>query len=263
MNVSPILTKTIGMLRQYSPAILTGVGVAGVVTTAVLAGRATPKAISLMEEYKAEKAQVEEIDISKVSVKPLEVVQVVWREYVPTFIFGALTIASIISAQSISTQRNVALLGAYSLTEKAFDEYKSATKEIVTPHQEDKIQSVAAQKRMDSDPLVSDSQVIITGGGEHMCYDSLTGRYFKSDMETIRKAQNDINELVHDAGYASQNEFYDRLNLEPTTLGHQLGWTTGHLMDLVFSPILDAQGRPCVSIGYRDLPLYHFDRLGY
>lgn len=41
-------------VKKHSPEILTGIGIAGMITTTVLAVRATPKALILIEEKKDE-----------------------------------------------------------------------------------------------------------------------------------------------------------------------------------------------------------------
>ena len=50
------VTKYFKMVKQFakkrSPEILTGIGIAGMITTTVLAVKATPKAIQLIEEEK-------------------------------------------------------------------------------------------------------------------------------------------------------------------------------------------------------------------
>ena len=52
----PNLTKICRTVKastiKHSPEILTGVGIAGMVTTTVMAVRATPKAIRLLEDEK-------------------------------------------------------------------------------------------------------------------------------------------------------------------------------------------------------------------
>ena len=51
MNISTIIKSTKSFLGKHSPEIFTGLGIAGMITTAVLAVKATPKAVELIEEY--------------------------------------------------------------------------------------------------------------------------------------------------------------------------------------------------------------------
>ena len=53
--MQPVWLKTISQFtKDNSPAILSGIAVAGVIGTAILAVRATPKAIKRLEEKKEE-----------------------------------------------------------------------------------------------------------------------------------------------------------------------------------------------------------------
>lgn len=71
-------------MRNKSPAILTGIGVIGVVVTVATAVKATPKALRVLQE--AEKTKGEELT-------GLEVVEQIGAVYMPTAIIGAVTIS--------------------------------------------------------------------------------------------------------------------------------------------------------------------------
>lgn len=52
------IARSMGMaLQKHSPEILTGIGIAGMVTTTILAVRATPKALLLIQEAEEVKHQ--------------------------------------------------------------------------------------------------------------------------------------------------------------------------------------------------------------
>lgn len=85
------------------------------------------------------------------------------------------------------------------------------------------IQDKIAQKHVDEHP-VSNNQVIIAGSGKQLCYDGISGRYFESDIQTIRAAVNTINETMVYEMYASLGDFYNEMGLPPTTLSDELGW---------------------------------------
>ena len=62
-------------VSKHSPEILMGMGIAGMITTTVIAVKATPKALRLLEEKKHE-LEVE-------TLAPVEVVKTTWKCYVP------------------------------------------------------------------------------------------------------------------------------------------------------------------------------------
>lgn len=264
MNINSTLLKFGNSLVKNSPAVLTVAGAVGVVTTSVLAVKATPKALMLIEEYRILEAEQEDIKPENVVVKPIDAIQLCWREYFPAVSIGVLTIGCIVGSHSIHVQRQAALLGAYTLAEKSLTDYKSAAKEILTDHQVDKVQNIADQKLVNADPLTLDRQVILTGSGDQLCYETWTGRYFKSDIETIRKAMNDINSEINAGSYASLNQFFDLIGLTGTTGGSEVGWTTDHKMELNFSTVLSPDNKPCLSIGYSNkMPVPRFDELSH
>lgn len=53
-NLSSIAKSVRTAMKKHSPEILTGIGIAGMITTTVMAVRATPKALVLIEDKKTE-----------------------------------------------------------------------------------------------------------------------------------------------------------------------------------------------------------------
>ena len=67
-------------------------------------------------------------------------------------------------------------------------------------------------------------EVILTEkGGNTICYDAISGRYFKSDRDTINRAVNELNRQMRDDMYVTLNEFYYALGLDGTKLGRRSG----------------------------------------
>ena len=230
-------------VNSNSSTILSGAAIAGVAATAILTAKATLKAKRRMEASPT-------VDWKD----PREKISECWKFYIPPVLAGSATVACIIGAHQIGLRRNAALLGAYTLADTAFREYKEEVLEQLGRTKEQKVTDEIARKKIEGNP-VSDAQVIITGGGDQLCYDMLTGRYFKSDIETIRKAANDINrEIVSGNMYASLNEFWALLGLGSTVVGEELGFNLENFIDLVFSSHLADDGRPCLAVGFTQLP---------
>ena len=96
-----------------------------------------------------------------------------------------------------------------------------------------------------------------------MCYDSVSGRYFKSDMETIKKAENELDARLRNEMYVSLNEFYYEIGLEPLrVIGEDLGWNIDNgYLDLNFSSQIASDGTPCLVLDYGVAPRYDFRNL--
>jgi uncharacterized protein DUF6353 len=260
MTNSPWLRNFGHILQANSPAILTGISVAGVVGTAVLAVKATTKAVEVVaiEEGHA----INSTGDGDYRCNPRRKVELTWRLYIPAALSGAATIACIIGAHQIGVRQRIALAGAYTLVDTTFREYKDRVLENITEQKATKIEDEVARRRLQQDPPPPDNQIFLAGPGEQLIRDSLSGRYFKSDIETIRRAVNDINQQILQGDmYVSQNEFYDILGLDHTTLGAEMGWNIDNLINPHFSTLLTDDGRACIVLGYQNLPKYDYHKL--
>lgn len=251
-NVSDFINSAKSAIVKHSPEILTGMGIAGMVTTAVLAVKATPKALDLIRDRE------DELEVEKLPVG--EIVKTTWKCYIPAVSTCILSAACIIGASSVHTKRNAAIAAAYKLSEKALIEYKDAVIETIGEKKELEVRDKMAEKHIEKDP-VSKTEVIITDKGTSLCYDSISGRYFKSDIETIKRAENVINKQLLSDMYVSLNDFYDELGLDYTKVGRELGWSVDDgLIDIHFSSQLADDGTPCLVVEYSTPPKYKFDR---
>jgi hypothetical protein len=250
----PIWLRRAGQsMNQSSPTILSGLAVGGVIATAILAAKATPKAIEKIQEARS-KWVGSDAWVEGEKFPATEKVKACWKVYIPAAITGTATVGCIIGANQVGMRRNAALVGAYTLADTAFREYKQEVLEQLGVTKERKVTDAVAKQAIDDHP-VSSTQVIITKGGENLCYDSLTGRYFKSDIETIRQAENEINRrIVGGDMYASQNEFYGLLGLANVIVGDELGWNLENFIELIFTSHLADDGQPCLAVGYARLP---------
>lgn len=246
-NLATIAKDIRKFASKRSPEILTGIGIAGMITTTILAVRATPKALELIEEQKEE----ESVD----ELSSFEVVKVAWKPYIPAMVTCVASTACLIGASSVNTKRNAALATAYKLSETALSEYRDKVVETIGEKKERIVRDKVAEERVKKNP-VSKNEVIITGNGKTLCFDPISGRYFMCSIETIKKAENTLNkQMLHDiSGYVSLNEFYDELGLDHTSVGNDLGWNTNQLIDIDFSSQLNDNGEPSVVLDYLVAP---------
>lgn len=252
-NVSKMFKNVRTTLHKHSPEILTGIGIVGMISTTVMAVKATPKALILIEEKKKE----EQLD----GLTPIETVKTTWKCYVPAAVTGTLATACLIGASSVNSKRNAALATAYTLTETAFKEYKEKVIETIGEKKEQAIKDKVAKEHIDKHP-VNNKEIIITGRGDVLCCDAISKRYFRSDIEKIRKAINDINYRLNVEMYISLNDFYYEIGLDPTGIGDDIGWNINNgLIDVDFSSQLTADGEPCLVISYHVEPRYDYSRL--
>lgn len=252
-NLATISANVRRFVSKRSPEILVGIGISGMITTTVLAVKATPKALKLIEEKKQE----EWVD----KLTPLEVVKVAWKPYIPALVTCIVSTSCLIGASSVNAKRNAALATAYKLSETALTEYREKVIETIGEKKERTVRDRVAEERVKKNP-VSKNEVIVTGNGKTLCFDPISGRYFMCSIEVIKRAENELNkQMLHDiSGYVSLNEFYDELGLDHTSIGDDLGWNTDQLIDIAFSSQLNDNGEPSVVLDYLVAPKYDFNR---
>lgn len=240
-------------MSKHSPEILIGLGITGMITTTVLAVRATPRALALIEQKKQEE--------HKDKLTPAETIKTAWKCYIPAGVTCATSVACLIGANSAHMKRNAALATAYKISETAFTEYREKMIETIGEKKEQTVREKIDHDRVEKQP-VSKNEVVVTKRGNTLCFDPLSGRYFESDIDQIKKAENNVNkQMLHDTfGYATVNEFYDELGLDRTDVGDIIGWNVHKLIDIHISSKVADDGRPCIVVGHNNRPVYDYDR---
>ena len=258
-NLSRIARDVRTVVSKHSPEILTGIGIAGMITTTVMAVRATPKALELIDEGKLERADNDENFIYDSTPLPVkDVIKLTWRCYIPAAVTGCLSVSCLIGASSVNVRRNAALATAYTLSETALKEYRGKVVEVIGDKKEQAVRDAVAKDKIDQNPVTS-REIIVTEKGNTLCYDVASGRYFKSDIDKLKKIENELNRQMRDDMYISLNEFYYEIGLNPTSIGDDLGWSIDNgYIDLNFSSQLTDDGTPCLVIDYQVAPKYDY-----
>lgn len=254
INLGQMFGAVKAVAIRRSPEILTGLGIAGMVTTTVLAVTATPKALKVLE------AKKEEQQVDKLPV--VETVKATWKFYIPATVTGVTSIACLVGASSVSARRNAALATAYSISQTALTEYKDKVVETIGEKKERDIRESIAKDKLEKDPVMN-HDVVITKNKSLLCYDGTFGRYFYSDHDTIKRAIDTIRgDIITSGGYASLNEFYSLIGLDPIGVGDDLGWSLKHYkeLDIMTDYGSAADGQPCMIIRYTVGPEYDYWR---
>jgi len=244
------LTKDLNnFAAKNSPSILTGLSIAGMVSTTVMAVHATPKALQLLSLEEERRGAY---------LTKWETVKLLWPQYLPTVVMGGISIGCAISANSIHLQRKAAIAGLYSMTEASLREYQNKVKETIGEKKEQKIRDDVVLDKIMANP-VNEKDVILTGKGNTLCYDAWTGRYFKSDIEAIRKVENIVNNNLLQDDFISLNDVYYELNLDEVELGNEIGWRVDDgLVFFDFTSQLNSDGVPCLVLNFKLKPRYDY-----
>lgn len=221
-------------VSQDAPFLLAGSAIAGVVTTAYLAARGGMKARKRLDMLTVD--------------APLKIeIRETWDCYIPAVVSGACTITCIIAGTKVSNKRTAAAQAAFLVTERAYAEYRNQVIDEYGARRDEAIRDNVAANRVRTDPPPS---TLIAGSGKVVCLELHTGRYFESDMETLRRAANNINARLLNHDFATLDDLYDEIGMHPTATSGALGWTSPKLLSLEFTSVLDDVGRPCLAFGY-------------
>ena len=261
-------------LDKHAPEILTGVSCVGFAMSIVMAVKKTPEAVRLLDEKAFEKMKSYGDEESVVRweenerrfvdptyyfeiLQPTEILAATWRCYTPMVVMAGLSIGGILVANHVNSSRNIALAGAYSMIERNLENYQKKVVDILGEEKNEEIREEIAKDELAKTPFKGDP-MIVANNGEHLVFDSITGRYFRSDKETIRSAMNDFNQELIGGVYMDLNEWYRHLCVPPIKIGDDVGWNSDRLLEIKFAGAIAENGEPCIVLDYYSLPKASF-----
>ena len=188
MKLDPKIGRS---LKKASPTILTCIGAAGVVATAVLAVKATPKADSLI---KADSRRNHDGD--PYAATKLEAVKSCWKCYIPAAATGVATIICIFGANTLNKKQQASLASAYALVNRSYSDYKHKLKELYGEDAHKKIMESIAAEKSSMPPITatggfSNSSLEFEDANEEqrLFYDSFSKRYFQATISQVLQAE--------------------------------------------------------------------------
>ena len=204
-----LISRSKLFFRKNSATILTCIGSAGVVVTTVMAVKATPKALALIEAAEKEKGE---------KLTRLETIETVGMTYAPSAIAGIATIGCIFGANVLNKRTQAALTSAYALLDSSYRDYKKKVEELYGEDTNEEIKAdIAKDKYPECDIEVSkDAQLF---------YDFYSGQYFESTMADVLKAEYELNRKITVDTCAYLNDWYEELGLAPIDGGYEIGWS--------------------------------------
>ena len=211
-----LLYRSQKFVKRNASTILTCVGGVGVVATSVMAVKATPKAMLLLEEAKQEKGE---------SLTTLEAVRVAGPAYIPAVLIGASTIACIFGANALNKQQQASLMSAYALLDSSYKDYKKKVEELYGEGANDAVTSAIAKDKYDENAAKP-------GDDKELFYDEFSGRYFHANKNIVTQAEFELNRDLSRHGGVYLNEYFEVLGLPETDYGDYLGWSPFYIMEI-------------------------------
>lgn len=248
------VVKQFGVKHQAE--ILTGFGVAGMLASTVWAVKATPKAEKAIKEAKIKK---QGNDKHPVKLTPVETVKTTWRYYVPSAMLTVSSVACIIGGQNVHMKRNAALAAAYKLSEHTLADYKEAIVETIGEDKAKEVTERVAKRQIERTPI-SDDAVIVAGDSDGVWFfEPYCNRYFKSKVDKVMKAVNDLNYrmICGQEESITLKEMYIEIGIPgDTRYLPNVGWSLYNegVIDLDLVPIKMENGNPCLMMDYKNRP---------
>lgn len=267
-NVGFAISKVAGrgglVLKKYSPEILMVTGVVGVVTSTVLACKATLKLDDIVCDADDKIETIHDAFNGDIELKEgatyteqdykrdlvIAYVQkgaAIMKLYGPAVSLGVASIGCILGSHHIMSKRNVALVAAYKATEQAFEEYR---KRVVDEYGEDKDHQFKYGTTKETITEVvkgedgKDKKVKKTIEKNDPNMHSQYARFFDEsstqwsktpeyNMVFLKCQQNFFNDMLNTRGHVFLNEVYDALGLPRSQAGAIVGWVKGQGDDYV------------------------------
>lgn len=268
--------KALQIITAHASDILTFAGIASMSGAAVLSSYGAHKATLKIEGLKEVKAQSldpnltdEEIEAA-VRMTTKEIVKEVWVDFVPAAACLLTGITCILIAKRIDAAKIAALASTAALLDEKLHLHDKAMEKL-DPADREKVQEILDQevlKQAGPPPWKDETALapIAAGDGasgqKMLCLESLSGQYFWSNPDIIRRSVSEFNSWLTSTGmvgfgaHGTVNDWFDILdqNLEHTELFSVLGWNSEHMLDITLDSRLNEVDRPVLIVNYHRQP---------
>lgn len=233
-------------LKTHSPKILFVAGTVGVLGTVVLACRATLKVGDVLDEhekvlasfeeltYGVDRKSDEEIERRKRKLQIRTAVKIT-KPYLPAIGLGLASIAALTGSHIILTKRNTAVMAAYGLLQKGYDEYRSRVREEYGADIDRRFavgsELVSVEEKTADGKTVTTQVEKVTGkfGGSpySIIFDERSRKFSKEpgrNAKTVQMIQSYANDKLRFQGHLTLNEVFEMLDMPKTEAGFVVGW---------------------------------------
>ena len=241
-----------GKVEKHSPEILMGVGVVGVVTSTVMACKATMKLNDILEESKETRDKIKEVennpkyedkysqeDAKKdLTINYVQTGMKVAKLYAPAVLLGGASLGCLLASNDILRKRNAALSAAYMTVDKSFKEYRNRVTERFGEEVEKEIRYGIKAEQIETTVVDEDgNETTVTETiktmdpnlySDYARFFDEASPYWQNDPEYnlmfLKAQQQYANDLLRAKGRLFLNDVYDMLGIEKTKAGQVVGW---------------------------------------
>lgn len=247
-------------LKAQSPTILFGAGVVGMVGTAVLASRATLRLEGILDDIRADQADLEVVNASghpewsEADAKNAAIgillkggVRIV-KLYGPSLLVGALSVAALTGSHRILNNRNAALGAAYAAVDRAFREYRARVVEDLGEQKDKEYRHGAEEREYIVETKTGPQPEMRTRAAQNA--GTMYAQWFEPKNKNYRETRDMnlhfltlmeryANERLERHGFVFLNDVYQDLGFERTKAGAMVGWTYDSPEDHISFGIFD------------------------
>lgn len=251
MTLEAFINRTQETIKDHSPTLLAGLAVGGVLGTGLLAHRAG----RIYQQNLIEATNI--LDPTERVLTGKEKFEMGWKQHAPAVIIGVVTATCIVASTTIGNRRNAALMSAVAIGEQAYREYRDKAEVIMGKPKAQKVVDEIAQEKVDR---AEGAELVFLGDDEVIFFDTLTGRFFNSTRSKVEKAEINVNRQILGDMYASQNDWYNALNLGHIADGDNNGWNNERPLEVLFSATIK-DDKPVFALEYRHAPMPGFHKI--
>ena len=241
-----------GQVQKHSPEILMGVGVVGVVTSTIMACKATMKLNDILEESKEKRDIIKEVennpdykdqyspeDAKKdLTINYVQTGMKIVKLYTPAVVLGGASLGCLLASNDILRKRNAALSAAYMTVDKSFKEYRNRVTERFGEEVEKEIRYGIKAEQIETTVVDEDgNETTVTETiktmdpnlySDYARFFDAASPYWQNDPEYnlmfLKAQQQYANDLLRAKGRLFLNDVYDMLGIEKTKAGQVVGW---------------------------------------
>ena len=247
-----VYNKSEMKVRKYSPEILAGVGVVGVIASTVMACKATTKLNDILAESKEQLEQIKTVAVDPAyadkyteddAKKDTTITYVqtgvkVVKLYTPSVILCASSLGCLLASNNILKKRNAALSAAYMTVDKSFKEYRRRVAERFGDEVEKEIRYNIKAKEIttvdEEGNEVKETVKVMEGADDPTTYSDYARFFDEScpawqndpeyNLTFLRAQQQYANDLLKAQGRLFLNDVYKMLGIDITKAGQVVGW---------------------------------------
>ena len=251
-KVINVYNKVNGKVQKYSPEILAGVGVVGVVASTVMACKATMKLDEILNDSRETREKIVDVkdnpeytevyspeDAKKdLTINYTQTAIKVAKLYAPAVMLGSASLGCLLASNGILRKRNAALSAAYVTVDKSFKEYRNRVAERFGNEVEKEIRYNIKAEEIEKVVFDEEGNETVVKETLKTMDPNLYSDYAKFFDEASPCWQNDpeynlmflksqqqyANDLLRAKGRLFLNDVYDMLGIDKTKAGQVVGW---------------------------------------